>query len=391
MNDLIIAAGIYLAALVILLVFAFRLPVAGDQVQEFEILALSLRENRVLRDTGLLSACLLSVSLPYAIVKLLRIPMEVAFRLAPCLSSALCPAMSYLIARLYLAPPPAIVCALIATSSFYFCFYPNNGRMAHGIGFTSLLYYAILTGNLPLSLIAVLLVLFSHYATILYNLIIIAPALAVMILTGMSGAYPLLIIFTLALAAAVFWFEFFQRQARDIIHQVVSNSVNYFMSRLKLQRLVVAPDYLYTPALSVDRLISARRFPQRFEMASGLMLAGLMVLGAASLPGSIPSLYLLLALSSLGVIALSLANPVISNMSGVVRAYATSLPVLAPLAVFGMRTLAGLAGWNQGAAFTLLIFLILGQIIAVSGILHLAHGWDKRSLREINRLSQELN
>jgi len=323
-----------------------------------------------LRRESIVDACFMSNIVPALIQRLTHLPSMGLFKVYSCFFLAAMPEISYLASRLYFGTWESLLVAFFIMSSFYFLYDPNIGRVGIAIPFLSLLFYGILSDDIPLVAVAAVLVGLSHYGTICVALFILGISHLVLP-AAISITLPLVIL----LLILVVWHMIVMRVSGMAIWSFVSLSISGNSHMLE-KSIANSPANVsfWSPRRREGVIQSACAvnwkyftIPQKIEFFLSWMMVLAVSCGAVLI--SQPVILKVLVIASFVALIITGAIPHISIFYGIARVYfsVSSLLALCFVAVahhLGVLVIAGV--------------LCLFYGLTVGGITYKIFGFNKR-------------
>ena len=176
--DWLVFVLIYAATLGVTVSYAVNSQViVSDQLTEYNLYVKYVADgNWSFELDNIVNSCLTVTLVPAWIQRITHVDQVALFKIFPCIFYSLMPAFVYLITRRYTRVSYAVLAAFLVISSFYFMYYPANGRVGVALGFIAGAVWAILSKRYIFATAFGVLVVFSHYATGVILLVLIISA-----------------------------------------------------------------------------------------------------------------------------------------------------------------------------------------------------------------------
>ncbi len=393
--DYLVFALIYVVVCILTMFPAVRIPIEGDRESEYIIYREAIvgkyhfRNKKGWREHTwyeVLDSCFIPIILPAYLYRILRVNAKRLFQMFPSFFYALMPAFAYLIARNYLDVWGSLLATSVILTSFYFLYEPNIGRIGIGLGFAAGMVWSLLANNWAGTIIFAVCLVLSHYGTTYVMLYVLGITWFILVVTGQP-----IFIWTVALVSlgmsSVVW--------HHIIIARAGKNLRTFLKEIFLLRSATLRSPVSCAIIAGDKVEKVSRFrgffklshrectlqhafgknlkstniPQKIEWVLSWIIVLSVTLGLAV--GHTP-----ITIAFYSAILLAMVIPHLSVFYGSIRVFFSSLIVLAPCFVIGVKTVFG----NYWVG--LIILILYG--LAVSGVLHRMMGINKRNVYNID-------
>lgn len=163
-KDRYIFIGIYLTAVIWMLVYNINHPIVNDGLKELETYLINIDYGWEYRRT-LVNSSLFTTYFPALIQQATHLDPIVLFRVFPCLFYPLAPAFTYLISRRYLDKKYAMIAVLVVLFNSHILFFPDMGRVGVAFAFIAGLVWALLEDRPLWASLFSILIVFTHYSS----------------------------------------------------------------------------------------------------------------------------------------------------------------------------------------------------------------------------------
>lgn len=375
-RDKLIFTVIYLAVLGFMLWYNLSHVPVNDGVLEYQTYQSNVAEGWHYRFDDILNSCIVTTWMPAELHNAAGWDAYILFRIFPCFFYALMPAFTFLIARRYLNYAQAGIAACVVIASSFIIFFPDMGRVGVAWGFTAGMIWALLDKRWWWSLIFAVMVVFSHYGTLL-----IATGIALVLFFGQliikhhfvrqfAAVCAVLIITT---GIWHFWI------AGTSGFYIGRNFMRWGLSPMEYQGThpwtdMAAREPVLQEAFGLN--FGNMNIPQRIELfitwAMVLFISLGFILMLKRKLGDFNTRLLATVLFSL--IILAAVVPWLSMYYGAQRVYFTALIVLAPCFYLAVKYIAEKMKVQPLAVFSM---IFLPYILSVSGLIYLPFGVTK--------------
>lgn len=333
-----------------------------------------------------LNACLMVTYLPAQIQKVTGWDAELLFKFFPCIFYSLLPPFIYLIARKYMGVGYALLASGLVLCNFFFLYSPSIGRVGVALGFMAGLIWGLLNRNYYTAGVFAALVVFSHYGTAYITTgILSAVVLWLVVRRRWDKEFRVALVALVVVSLTVFiWYHTIAITPGDYAKGFTVKSFESAMTAIPESDLEVIHKESFYSLSSREEVIQVAfgktwdtmNIPQKIEFGLSWMIVILVSWGLVYVikRRKLMEIHRVMVVASYLLILLSMAIPYISNYYGMGRVWLTSLVIMVPPFVLGIKALAG-----RYAKFSYIIILsiLIPYGMCVSGAMHLLFGISK--------------
>ena len=371
----------------------------GDFFREYAVYKQAIAGQLNLRSdqNRLLESCFFSTILPALIQRMTKIDPGLLFKIFPSAFSALMPAFVYLTVRQYLDVQYSLIAAILVISNFYFLYDSNIGRVGIALGFASGMVWVLLAGNAWLSILFAIAMILSHYGTTYLMLYVIGLTWLVLLVIGQDTLRFAVALVTIGAGVFLWHFVIVKRTGKIIVRAFLGMVFNPKSDTLKrpiscavipgITRVEEADNWVQGffrlehreagVQVAFGKTWRFMNIAQKIEWVLSWLIVLFLTagLGIAAQQGGFTIEFVVLGIIFYSAILLAIAIPHLSVFYGALRVYFSSLIVLAPCFVFGVKIISESVGLN---GYLVAWFIIFWYALAVSGWLHRMMGIKKR-------------
>jgi len=390
-NDKYIIIGVYLVVLLITVSYAiFKQVITSDQIIEYQLYTEYIKTGIwSFHVENIVNSCLLVTYIPAVIQRITHINAELLFKVFPCLFYSLMPTFTYLTSRRYTGKIYSLLTVCIVLSSFFFLYNPAIGRVGEALGFMTVMIWGVTAKRFPIVLIAGLLLVISHYATMMLGIGLLSVAWLSYIIARKWGRefIAFSVVLLLIASSAYVWHWQIAKISGEYIGGFIQSSTlslstitNPDAKPNEEYGLFPNAEYGFLTLESRDPVIQtafgkkflSMNIPQKMELALSWFIVLLISLGLIySIRKKILThTYSAMILFAYTAVSLSVIIPYVGWYYGAVRAYFSCLPVLAPVASI---MVAGIFKKNRTGEWLLSAMLLL-HALCVAGVIHRLFG-----------------
>lgn len=354
-SDRNICLYIYIFTLAITVSYAiWRQVIMSDQAIEYSLYLMSVADGQIhLPADNIVGSCLTVTIVPACIQRITHWDAELVFKIWPCVSYSIMPVFTYLISRKYMSKSYAILSSMIVLSSFYFMYYPANGRVSVALGLLAGMLWGVLGKHYIWALVFGAGVIFSHYGTTYIALLLLSSSAAYHLLRNwkeMDTRWLCSILFVLVMTTGIWHWGVAWESSRY--------TKGFILNGIESAKTALPNGGAEAPAIAEDKpgfyslesrdivvqqafgkYWSVMSFKQRLELVLSWLFVLLISAGLlyALLKRKLSAEHRIMAVVMYCLLVLSTVVPYVSKAYGIIRVYFTALIVLAPLAAIITR------------------------------------------------------